>query len=652
MLVLAACSADEKADCSYANGILNCDASSIVLPLGESKSAPIPARTLVPIKKNNDPFLIWLEEPNERFTLSTQMTEKSVAHALVTAAGVGKGFGGGGGGSWSDNPIKTIGNTAIKLTENVDCVSQNIDVTAINSLQRYCFASLNNGQTGGAYLPPPPLLSDYLEVTNLLGLAIGSDDLKISAPSRTLQSKIPVGLEQGFVLCSPLRPAFVAMVSPSAMLIPVLQYYQSKYDQISWSLREHRAQTIGVVSADAASTLLRLIGLVVPLDSGGICEKRAAAWLGENVQSLAENWIASLSDSEDRRKATLGWAVDMGARLAQLMGSCTVEQFAKNGTKLAFAKYFDLLAKVLKKFALYQQVLEGAELASSALQTTLYDVRATWSYPQQQCQLSPMCDALCTGKCGTIGSCTCSQCASGRCVSNLCEPCPSNFCAVNRFGSGSYCDGNSSVTCGFAGDCQIEVKRELCPSGCTSGLCKISPMETCNGIDDDGNGIIDDPSTCWQKIYRFVNNTTKSRCYGTSTSPPAACAGYSYERPAFIVRTSAVPDTSERRQCSKGTDHVITQPGGAEYSTLAAMGFDCSMSLGYFYSFGKGPPAARTPFLGNCPLWRFRYDFGSGQSHLFSLGSDILTGMTCEAPARADVYSDGTACFAGTPAGC
>ena len=147
------------------------------------------------------------------------------------------------------------------------------------------------------------------------------------------------------------------------------------------------------------------------------------------------------------------------------------------------------------------------------------------------------CDG--TGWKSTV-TCTCG-CSSGDCVGATCTA------------GAKQCSGPSVLTCRTDG-CGWTPTAD-CPYGCSSGMCLPAPppTEVCNGVDDDGNGIVDDPIYCWQKVYRFINNTTKSRCYGPSTIPPARCSGYTLERTSavFIVSAYSNSNTREYRQCSR-----------------------------------------------------------------------------------------------------
>jgi hypothetical protein len=176
-----------------------------------------------------------------------------------------------------------------------------------------------------------------------------------------------------------------------------------------------------------------------------------------------------------------------------------------------------------------------------------------------------------------------------------------------------------------------------------------APVETCNGADDDGNGIIDDPWSCWRAIYRF-RDAAGARCLGPSTAAPTTCGGYALEIEAFIVAANPVPGTYRAVQCSRQTDHIVVEHGSSDYNSLSNAGYDCNLELGYVFRNGQAP--SNTPFARACPLRRFRYTVAGGLgAHLFTRGPENLTGMTCEPPARGEVLTNNT-CFTSMPSGC
>jgi hypothetical protein len=219
-------------------------------------------------------------------------------------------------------------------------------------------------------------------------------------------------------------------------------------------------------------------------------------------------------------------------------------------------------------------------------------------------------------------------------------PCPGQCTA----GATQSC----TTSCGSTG-------TQTCSGSCSWGTC-VPPAETCNGIDDDCNGIVDDPAGCWRAIYRFQNNAQPlaARCLAPTTSPPSTCSGYSLEIEAFIVATTPVPGTYHAVQCSKLTDHIVVQQGSSDYNALVSAGYNCTtVDLGYIYNLGQAHASGTTPWTNTCNLWRFSYTVSgtSNGAHLFTRGADDLTNMTCEPPARGQVFTN-FSCFSGIPPGC
>jgi hypothetical protein len=145
----------------------------------------------------------------------------------------------------------------------------------------------------------------------------------------------------------------------------------------------------------------------------------------------------------------------------------------------------------------------------------------------------------------------------------------------------------------------------------------------------------------------------EAKCWNTTTTPPARCAGYELEREAFVIHAVRVPGTFEMRQCSRGTDHVLVDGRTTTRTVLEVAGYDCSLVVGFPYSPGAGLPASQTEFAYRCPLYRWSYTTTGGTgAHLFSQGAEsFFVGLTCEPPPRADVYSS-IACFSSAPPGC
>jgi len=171
--------------------------------------------------------------------------------------------------------------------------------------------------------------------------------------------------------------------------------------------------------------------------------------------------------------------------------------------------------------------------------------------------------------------------------------------------------------------------------------------ETCNGLDDDHNGLVDDTldARCWRTIYRFKNSAEPlaARCLGPGTAPPATCSHYAFDAEAFVVATNPVPGTYHAVQCSKLNDHIVVELESDAYNSLSAAGYECTkVDLGYIYTLGAAPPSGTTQWAHTCALWRFtNTELGI---HLFTRGADNLNDLQCELPARGQVFSN-FACF-------
>ncbi len=212
---------------------------------------------------------------------------------------------------------------------------------------------------------------------------------------------------------------------------------------------------------------------------------------------------------------------------------------------------------------------------------------------------------------------------------------------------------STTVSCGYGcrdGECQgpTSVPDMALPS---TDMASMPIGEICNGLDDDGNGKVDDFDACWTTIYRFVSPTS-SYCFGLSPTAPVACSGYAYQRPVFAVPRFSLPNTVRVVQCSQGNDHVLVSYGSGEYASLIGGGYDCSLTLGYFPNPGTGPRT--TPYGNPCMLYRFRYTNILGQTvHISTLGDDGTTGITCEPPNTFQAYApSGGTCFSMKPGGC
>ncbi len=177
--------------------------------------------------------------------------------------------------------------------------------------------------------------------------------------------------------------------------------------------------------------------------------------------------------------------------------------------------------------------------------------------------------------------------------------------------------------------------------------------ESCDDEDNDCDGVIDDNSSCWKAIYRFIDPVSGAHCWDDDTTPPSRCSGFTLEIEAWIARANSSSNTWRAVQCSSssGTDHIIVEDGSSDESALTAAGYNCSISLGYIYDLGAAPTGT-TPYANTCDLYRYSGTTHTGYGeHLFTRGGDSVSAYTCEPPARGEVMTDHT-CFSSTPSGC
>ncbi len=106
--------------------------------------------------------------------------------------------------------------------------------------------------------------------------------------------------------------------------------------------------------------------------------------------------------------------------------------------------------------------------------------RGPWAF-----DLPGLCcgDGICSGSlgehCGSCGDCGCASSAPV-CSVDRCVACPANACQDRDLTSGSLCDGDTVVSCGFRDPCAVESARQACPSGqrCEAGACVSPPAPT------------------------------------------------------------------------------------------------------------------------------------------------------------------------------
>ena len=201
------------------------------------------------------------------------------------------------------------------------------------------------------------------------------------------------------------------------------------------------------------------------------------------------------------------------------------------------------------------------------------------------------------------------------------------------------------------GGCEFDEISEARPT------CIDETEDPCNWLDDDGNGVIDDPDTCWNAVYRYVNDSGAS-CLGLNIdSPPVSCIEFSLSNtePLFTIPVTNISDTVEARQCSRGEDHVIAvgdrnvEPP-EEFEThfesieaWEAIGYDCSLHLGYLPERDLNLLEGRVNVGEICQLYSalsVQDTFEPMGVHYYFLGhKDDLEGKMCQPPQVAYVFS-------------
>lgn len=225
-----------------------------------------------------------------------------------------------------------------------------------------------------------------------------------------------------------------------------------------------------------------------------------------------------------------------------------------------------------------------------------------------------------------------------------------------------HCD--EGAACGPCGRC-VEGTCQSDSAALAQSTCVATAPDPCDGEDNDGNGIIDDPPGCWAEVWEF-SGPDGVRCFGVDQRhPPGTCRGYwpFAEAPAFWLASLPVPGTVPLVQCSRGADHVLVSVGGLGWDVSAdaweALGYDCGLTLGYAWvdaapfspgaGFERGAPCALTRWVsapepgGEPPLGR----------HAVALGGRAAPpGFACAAGLGATVVASSPACGATGPAEC
>lgn len=185
--------------------------------------------------------------------------------------------------------------------------------------------------------------------------------------------------------------------------------------------------------------------------------------------------------------------------------------------------------------------------------------------------------------------------------------------------------------------------RDCLGADCNDNNRNVHPAatESCDLVDQNCNGLLDDNPTCWVPIYRY-RDASQRRCWGTTETPSGACSGYTSEIEAFVLFSTRVPGSFTIRQCSKSGDNILVTDGSSDHNALVSAGYGCSRVLGYAPPLSGSPPASKIPYSRrSCPLYRYRQDIQgtANDTHFFTRGADSLLHMTCEPPARWDVFT-------------
>lgn len=151
--------------------------------------------------------------------------------------------------------------------------------------------------------------------------------------------------------------------------------------------------------------------------------------------------------------------------------------------------------------------------------------------------------------------------------------------------------------------------------------------ETCNGVDDDRNGYVDDLESCWTAIYRYRDASNESRCYGTSTFAPSACGGYAGEfgGPVFYLYAPSVgpsvPGVVSLIAFDRAQDHILARGDrSGDLNALRTAGYSERGVLGYIWSNTSSPPSGTyvRQFSANTSFVRDLRRYSRSGVHLFA----------------------------------
>ena len=175
----------------------------------------------------------------------------------------------------------------------------------------------------------------------------------------------------------------------------------------------------------------------------------------------------------------------------------------------------------------------------------------------------------CTTGCGSTGTRTCSS----SCGWGSCNP-PAETCNGADDDCDGMCDDGFACCAGSAGSCTTScgsTGTRSCSSGCAWGTCNI-PAETCNGIDDDCDGTCDEGSTCCAGTME----TCATSCGSTGTRTCSASCGWGSCSPP-VETCNGVDDDCDGMvdegcgACAGCTGAVgVSSPGGRYAVSLGA----------------------------------------------------------------------------------
>ncbi len=201
----------------------------------------------------------------------------------------------------------------------------------------------------------------------------------------------------------------------------------------------------------------------------------------------------------------------------------------------------------------------------------------TWGFcfpPGEACNgLDDDCDGIpddgfacrpgATGSCATSCATTGTRACTAACDWGACAP-PAESCnGVDDDCDGArdedfeclrYATGSCTTTCGTIG-------RRSCGPGCAWGACT-PPTDTCNGVDDDCDGFIDNGTGC---AAGYVCRG------GACQTVPPSCVGYRYANRAYAVCTTDTTWSGASSTCASYGGHLVTITSAGEQSFLAGL---------------------------------------------------------------------------------